>query len=369
MIKSKQFNKILSLVLSVAVVFSVFCTMVINSNAASYSSIVLDVPRISQRPNTGDCAIASISSVEAYFYSMPSGDYTSTAYQSVYAANGYSISANWYTLGYKSVSGFDMQDVYDQLNSGYPVIVHRTSSHYSVIYGYNGDSSNLQLSGFLIFDVDDSYNNTTAKKTLDKWQGKYSLDQMVFRCDGLAIPTSGLTINGNHPKPYHIQGDTFSVYGMIISRYNITNVAMSIKDSSGATAKGSTYTASPNEKSFEISNGDDNMYFSKLSTGSYTYSVVAKDSSGSTVTYSYKFNVVSNGSEIPPEDPGNNNEEPEIKYISYSATVTADPSLNLRSGAGLSYSVIASVPTVLKSTFRRNATVGVKLLSTIKQGG
>lgn len=337
--ESSRVKRIVSLVLSAAVLISVFCTMGIVSNAASYSSVVLNVPRISQKPNTGDCAIASISSVEAYFYNLPSGDYTSEAYQAVYSANDYSLSAMWPSLGYKSYSGFDMQTAYDQLNSGYPVIVHRTSSHYSVIYGYNGNTSALALSGFLIFDVDDSYTNSTSKKTLDVWRGKYSLDQMVLRQNGLAIPTINLKITGNHPYPYHIKGNTFSVFGTVVSRYNITSLTMSIKDSSGAVAQGSTYSASPNAKSFAISNGDSKMYFSKLTAGSYKYSVTAKDSSGASATYSYDFKVIANGSDLP-----NNDNENEIVYTSYTAVVTADPSLNLRSGAGTEYSVLASIP-------------------------
>lgn len=338
--KNRPLNKTVSIFLSLAVVLCTFFSMSVFSSAASYNSIKLDVPRVSQRPGVGDCAIASMASVEAYFHHLPSGDYTSEAYQAVYSANGYSYSAMWSTLGFEPYESFDMQLAYNQLNSGYPVIVHRTSSHYSVVYGYTGNSSKLELSGFLIFDVDDSYSNANANKTLDKWQGSYTLDRMILRRNGLAIQPLDISINGNHPYPYHVKGQTFQVYGMVVSRYSITSVTMKIYDSAGNIAQSSSYAATPNSRSFALSSGDGNMNFSKLAVGNYKYSVWAKDSSGISTSYAYSFSVVAGEGDIP-QGGGSGNSG---TFTAYKAVATADPYLNIRSGAGTGYSAVGSVP-------------------------
>lgn len=353
-IKYKLLSVMFSVLLAVAGMFA----LGVFSNAASYNSVVLDVPRISQRPNTGDCAIASISSVEAYFHDLPSGNYNSEAYKAVYSANGNSISANWSALGYKKVSGCDLLTIYKQLVSGYPVIVHRTSSHYSVVYGYNGSTSSLQMSGFLLFDVDDSYTDSSSKKTLSEWKRSYSLDHIVLRTDGISKTPSSLKIEGNHPAPYHIKGETQSVYGRVLSPNTITNVTASIKDSSGAVAQGSSYSANPNSKSFAISAADSKMAFSKLPVGSYTYNVTAKDSSGKSATYTFSFKVVTSRTSIPDgaytsngtfvssnsSNENNGSNSSQTVNVSYKAIVDADVGLNLRSGAGTGYSVLTTIP-------------------------
>ena len=340
-------NKIISVILAISMVLTVFCVGAVHTAAVSYPSVTLDVPRISQRPDTGDCAIASISTVEAFMYGYPSGDYTSEIYEAVYAANNYSIGASWGQLGYYSIGEFQMETAYNQLASGYPVIVHRTSSHYSVIYAYVGNSEKLEISGFMIEDVDDSYSDTTAKKNLDQWTGRYSLDQMVIRQNGLPVPQKKITITCNHPPKYLVKGKTFSVFGNIVSNYAITSVKISILDSKGQTAKDSSFEASPKAKYFYISSGDSKMNFSKLNVGDYTYKIVAKDSSGASATFSYGFSVILDDLQIP-DDPitytSQTSTSQTTKKISYNAVVTADPCLNLRSGAGENYQILDTIP-------------------------
>lgn len=351
-------TKVLSWLITAIIIISTVFAMGITASAASYPTITLNVPRISQRPNTGDCAIASISTVEAYMYGYPSGNYNSSVYQTVYAKNGYTISASWSKLGYES-SGFSMERMYSQLQSGYPVIVHRTSSHYSVVYGYTGNASSLSLSGFLITDVDDSYTDSSSKKTLDRWVGGASLDQMVVRRNGVSIPQNSIKITCNHPPYSLIKGTAFGVYGNIVSRYNITSVQVSILASNGSYAQNSNYTSSPNSTTFGISNADSKMLFSKLSAGSYTYKVVAKDSSGASTNYSYSFKVVNSSSDVvtPPSAPVvPSTPTPGETKVSYNAKVTADPSLNIRSGADTSYSSLALIPkgTIVNVTAESN---------------
>lgn len=343
----RKTNRIISVIITLAMIFTVLCVGAVHAGAVSYPSVTLDVPRISQRPNTGDCAIASVATVEAFMYGYPSGDYTSEIYNAVYKANDYSIGANWGQLGYYSVGDFDMQTAYNQLASGYPVIVYRTSAHYSVIYAYVGNSSKLEQSGFMIEDVDDSYSDTTAKKSLTKWVGSYDLGQMVIRRNGLPVPQSKITITCNHPPKYHIKGQTFSVYGNIVSKRTIVSVTMSILDSNGKIANASLFNSSSINNTFNISLGDGMMNFSKLAVGDYTYKITAKDFSGDSVTYSYKFTVVTGSSSIPDTPTvytSQSTTSQTTKTTSYKAVVKADPCLNMRSGAGSEYQIIDTIP-------------------------
>lgn len=334
MVNSLSKKRILELVLSVLATIVMFFVFGMCASAKTYNSIQLDVPRISQRPNTGDCAIASMATVEAYMHGLPAGDYNSRAYQAVYSANGYSISASWSTLGFQKIEGFDMETAYSQLETGYPIIAYRSSSHYSVIYGYNGSTSSLELSGFKIVDVDDSYNSTTAYKSLDKWKGGYSLTRMVVRLDGLAISANGITFACNHPSANHSKGNSFTARGMVLSNKNLTSVTVSVKTSAGVTVK--SYSATPNSTSFAVSSANGALKFNELAVGSYYYSITAKDSSGATKTYNFDFKVIGN-SAVPVVDP-----TPTIKEVSYTAIVTAGP-LNLRLNPSMDATVLTTI--------------------------
>ena len=333
-ISSKNIIKYTVSVLAVIVMLVVFG---VSANAESYKAIKLDVPRVSQRPGTGDCAIASMSTVEAYCHGLPSGNYNSKAYQAVYSANGYSVSANWSKIGYQTIEGFSMKTAYDQLKTGYPIIVHRTSNHYSVVYGYDGNTSSLEMSGFMIVDVDDSYNGkSTAYQRLNGWIRGGRIDRMVVRLDGLAISSDSLKINGNHPAALHEKGNSFAIHGMVISNKNITNVTVAVKSASGNAVQ--TYNAAPNSTSFALSKASGTINIPKLAVGNYVYSVTAKDSSGASKTTSFSFKVCS-GSNVPADDV-----KPEIKKVSYKAIVTAEVSINLRMSASIDSEKITTIP-------------------------
>ncbi len=333
MAKPISTKKVIMLLCSIAATVVIFFAMSLSASAASYPAVKLDVPRISQRPGTGDCAIASMATVEAYCHGLPSGDYNSKAYQSVYAANGYSISASWSKIGYKAIDGFNMTTLYDQLKSGYPVIVRRSSPHYSVVYGYDGSTSKLELSGFLILDVDDSYNNKSPYMRLDDWV-RGSLDRIVVRQNGLAISSNTVKITNNHPAKTMEKGEDFTAYGVVVSDTNLTNVTVSVSTSSGTPKQ--TYTANPSAKSFNLSKANDKIDVSALSKGSYVYTINAKDSSGD--TDSVRFNFTIGGASTT-----SNNAQLQIKEVSYTAVVEADPSLNMRKGAGTEYAVLCTI--------------------------
>ena len=351
MVKPVNTKKLLEFALSVMAVIVIFFAFGISASAKTYNSVQFDVPRISQHPGMGDCAIASMATVEAYCHDLPAGDYTSKAYQAVYSANGYSVSANWSKLGFQPIEGFSMETLYDQLKTGYPVIVYRSSSHYSVVYGYDGNKNYLEKSGFKVVDVDDSYNGkSTAYMRLDDWQRGYSLTRMVIRLDGLAISTDSLKITGNHPAETHIKGESFTARGMIVSNNNITSVTVAVKTSAGKTVQ--TYSAAPNSTSFAISKANGTLDFTKLSVGSYYYTVSAKDSSGASKVYNFDFKVALEGS-VPVID-----DEPTVKKVNYTAVVKADPSLNLRMNPGVDSTKIITIPYGEKITVTAESSIG-----------
>lgn len=331
MTKPISTKKMIMFMLSLAATLVIFFAMSLSASAAAYPSVKLDVPRISQAPGRGDCAIASMATVEAYCHDLPAGDSNSKAYQAVYSANGYSVSATWSKLGFRTIDGFSMTTAYNQLKTGYPIIVHRSSQHYSVIYGYTGNSNSLELSGFLVVDVDDSYNSSTAYFTLDKWKRSGSLDRMVVRQDGLAISTTELKITTNHPAKETAKGESFTPDGKIVSDSKITSVSVTVNNAAGAQKL--SYTAKPDATSFNLSKAASSIKISSLPTGTYTYWITAKDASGTTKSYKYTFTIGS------AQSSGAN-----IVEVSYKAIVKASPSLNLRKGAGLEYDVIVSIP-------------------------
>lgn len=353
MAKTQVTKKMLKLMLSVAAAVVIFFALSLSASAASYPTIKLNVPRISQCPGRGDCAIASMATVEAYCHDLPAGNYNSTAYQAVYSANGYSVSAMWSKIGYKTVEGFSMTTAYNQLKTGYPVIVHRTSQHYSVIYGYDGSSSELEMSGFLVVDVDDSYNSSTAYFRLNNWKRSGSLDRMVIRQNGLAISTSDIKITNNHPAQSTAKGESFTPYGVITSGSDIKSVNVSVSTESGTVKQ--SFNATPNAKSYNLSNASSKINISSLGAGKYVYEITAKNSAGKSDKYSFNFTVGAVSQSVAKP-------EVEIKEVSYKAIVRAEPCLNMRNGAGIEYDKIDQIPdgTVIEVTGECNGWARVK---------
>ena len=73
-----------------------------------------------------------------------------------------------------------------------------------------------------------------------------------------------------------VKGSTFSAYGIVTSDYNISAVTISVINSDGETEF--TYTGRPGTKTYDIHIVDYLLTFSKLDTGSYTYTITASDS-------------------------------------------------------------------------------------------
>ncbi len=89
-----------------------------------------------------------------------------------------------------------------------------------------------------------------------------------------------------------IEGNTFSVYGVVTSENNLVTVTIGVYKPDGEEAFG--YTAKPGTKSYDIHRVDYLMTFSKLTEGDYTYRIVATDTVESDVVLLEKdFKVLS----------------------------------------------------------------------------
>ncbi len=112
----------------------------------------------------------------------------------------------------------------------------------------------------------------------------------------LAVSDIKLT-DENYPTKL-VEGNTFSVYGVVTSSNKIMSVTIGVYDKSGTAAF--SYTGKPGTTSYDIHNIDYLMTFSKLKAGSYTYKIVASDTKSSNVVLlSKSFEVVAKSSYDP----------------------------------------------------------------------
>ncbi len=89
-----------------------------------------------------------------------------------------------------------------------------------------------------------------------------------------------------------IEGNTFSVYGVVTSSNKIMTVTIGVYDTEGE--KAFEYTGKPGTKTYDIHNVDYLLTFSKLTEGEYTYRIVATDTAQSGVVLLEKeFRVIS----------------------------------------------------------------------------
>ena len=300
--KNKKPTRFLSLVLTVLMIISIVPINVFSSAASAqvgpYRTIDnLKVPCVEQHNRT-DCALCSITAVEA----SVCGVSVQEAYKSVIRNNLGTSShkpnsaavQSWGQLGYETTS-FSLEKIYEQLLTGYPCIVHRAatktaSEHWSVVYGYNGNSKKLEAKGFLMMNVNHSGGNYT---NLEKWSSNTTVNRIAYRKDGLEIKNGDVNFAINHPALEHIKGKTHSVLGRVISKYKITNIKVYVENTKTNKIAFSK-SSSPNSKSFCLSEIDKYMTFKSLPCGTYNYVVEVKLENGKSCQKSYSFSVVTN---------------------------------------------------------------------------
>lgn len=257
----QYYKKIITLFLAVIITLGLVPVSAFKSEAATYSSISLIVPWYCQR-RWGDCGISSVSMVEAYYKGY--GSNNDAVYNAVWNANGQSIQLSSYAkLGYSLISN-DLTSIYNYLKSGNPVIVYRTgSNHFSVIYGYNGSSTTLQMSGFLVLNT---YHNASyticgpsseSYMNLSTWIGGNTWSQTIVRT------ADKINIGGGSSTQVTVKSRTEC-------KYKIT-VPANLLVPCYSTETGTTYNRqfSPKSEPFnvyskkriELSNGNIRYYF------------------------------------------------------------------------------------------------------------
>lgn len=269
------------------------------SSSQIYHNIDMSAAVLASRTNqqvSGDCAVVSMATVEAYMYGATSTADKNTVYNALVSKNGDNDYAYWSNCGYVSYSSINWTTVYNQLSKGYPVIVHRpaTSSkvqHWAVVAGYKGSTTTLETDKFIIVDVYHGSGGTDIY-TSASWASGTSIDRMVTRKNGISITSlSGIKMAINHPAAVHQYGEGHGVYGYVTSNINLTSVQVTVTNTGTGTVVYNK-TITPNAKSYLIYNLDSEMTFAKWAKGKYSYTVTAKTASSSR-TYQYAFEIAS----------------------------------------------------------------------------
>ncbi|MCL1880219.1 MAG: hypothetical protein FWF71_06370, partial [Actinomycetia bacterium] len=93
------------------------------------------------------------------------------------------------------------------------------------------------------------------------------------------------------------QGTVVVVKGQVTSTYNMTYVSAQLKNTSGKMMYSGV--ATPNSSSFNLGTFDKDLYFSRLPQGSYSYTISAKDASGTSKTLqTWYFTIYSGDSNL-----------------------------------------------------------------------
>ena len=183
-------KKLLIFVLTFMLVMLEVNLQPIKVEAASYPSILLQVPYYPQK-SSGDCGISSISMIEAYSMQYGVSDFDSV-YAAVLAANNNSFKINEACSNGKYVDITQSpESYYAELAAGRPILIRREPyEHWSVIVGYNGSSTSLEESGFIVWDTKSgvsacNYNEITTGRRFDlsrwlkapNWNGSAYVDR------------------------------------------------------------------------------------------------------------------------------------------------------------------------------------------------
>ena len=297
--------KISLILLIVTLLLSMGTVLTASADAVTgyYPKINLKVGKYSQiKSGCGVCSMAMIEGTffESNFSKVYTNKKRSAVYNKTIAYNKNNKTyAYWngYKNNYAKTEANYLKALYNQLASGYPVIVYRNSPHYAVVYAYTGSSSKLELSGFQVM------NDTTSGCTsmsLKKWIGKCGTNKYryITRRAGITGDTlvKKITFAVNHPAAFHKKGSSNAVLGRVVSNKTLKTVKVGIYNASNG-KKVYEKSFKPNSKNFDVNKADSAMKFAKLAKGSYVYKIYATDAGGRKSTYSFKFKVVSNAAQ------------------------------------------------------------------------
>ena len=153
--------------------------------------------RINQRVG-GDCAVASMSTIESFMHGVTSEADKEIVYNAVVEANGDDDYAYWDNVGYLVYDEVDWEVIYERLTWGVPSIIHRTKGsnavqHWAVVAGYNGSETELQWDKFIVVDV---YMGSGLKdiKSTATWGSGCEINWMALRGSGMNISLYAKTL-------------------------------------------------------------------------------------------------------------------------------------------------------------------------------
>lgn len=253
--------------------------------------------------NSTDCALVSVCTVESYLYGATSTADKNTVYKGVINKNLGTTSGvprdnavqSWSALGYETTT-YSLQGMYDQLEQGYPVLVHRYKSdnaqHWSVVCGYTGSTTTLEKSGFIVVDIESG----TGKSTLSQWhKSGYTLKHIGVRKNGVAIQgLSGIRFAINNPPVIHPKGETHGNYGWITSNVDLTKVQVTVTNlSTNKNVYDSTIPLGGVKTDAKLYDIDANLTFAKWDAGKYYFVVRAWDSAGRATRKAFYFEIAS----------------------------------------------------------------------------
>lgn len=145
--------------------------------AEPYSEILLHVPYFAMGVHPNDCGISSITMIEAYAYGYDKNSFDAM-YSAVWAANRNDviIEAAVGNGRYKFID-MDLESYYRELKAGNPILIRRQESltstknqHWSVIVGYNGSSTNLEESGFIVWNTLSGVSHQNYNEAINKYK-------------------------------------------------------------------------------------------------------------------------------------------------------------------------------------------------------
>lgn len=183
-----------------------------------------------------------------------------------------------------SVSNLNMQlgVLQDELEDSYPQV-------WATLQNVPNDATGVYLAAahFCIsYEVPaNTFNTATsrAKTALSAYWAAYS---------GKNPSATGKSYMGicgyTYPKKIK-KGTGMTVSGHVISNYKITSLSAKIVDSSGDSVY--SKSAKPGAAVYSLYNFDKSIRFSKLSKGTYTYVITAKDAADKTIKVKHKFTV------------------------------------------------------------------------------
>ncbi|MCD8218213.1 MAG: phage tail tip lysozyme [Clostridiales bacterium] len=239
------------------------------------------------------CGILANIYSESAFNCNAKGDYDSSGNYTSYGLCQWHASRLTSLKNYCSSNGLDYTTVEGQL--AYLVYELQTSAYKTKVYdrlmSVSDDADGAYWAAYYwcyYYEIPANYASVAETR------GSLAMNYFWTEYQEYAGTTSDtLTISGVVAPTSITAGSSFTIGGTITSSRKITNVTAAVYNTSGT--KKISSSASPNTKIYSLKNStvDNNLTFSSLTAGVYTYKVTVTTSAGTTTLVSRDFVVLS----------------------------------------------------------------------------